>query len=136
MSSLDVQTIENVATVKSNGSAPPVFQNTSGTEIGTLCRAWVNFNGTGTVAIRGAFNVSSITDGGVGVYTVNFTTAMTDSNYSTVGSAKTADNSTAGGNNLSFAPYSFNTGSISMLSIDAGNGALKDAAVMTASVFR
>ena len=49
------------------------------------CRAWVNFNGTGTVAIRGSGNVSSITDNGVGDYTVNFTTAMPDTNYSAVG---------------------------------------------------
>ena len=48
------------------------------------CRAWVNFNGTGTVAIRSSGNVSSITDGGVGVYTVNLTTAMPDANYSAV----------------------------------------------------
>ena len=46
------------------------------------CRAWVNFNGTGTVAIRASGNVSSITDVGVGEYTVNFTTAMSDANYS------------------------------------------------------
>lgn len=45
------------------------------------CRAWVNFNGTGTVAIRASGNVSSITDNGVGDYTINFTTAMSDSNY-------------------------------------------------------
>jgi hypothetical protein len=45
------------------------------------CRAWVNFNGTGTVAIRSSYNVSSITDNGVGDYTVNFTTAMPDANY-------------------------------------------------------
>ena len=45
------------------------------------CRAWVNFNGTGTVAIRASGNVSSITDGGVGIYTVNFTTAIVDANY-------------------------------------------------------
>lgn len=44
-------------------------------------KAWVNFNGTGTVAIRGSNNVTSITDGGTGIYTVNFTTAMTDANY-------------------------------------------------------
>jgi hypothetical protein len=48
------------------------------------CRAWVNFNGTGTVAIRASGNVSSITDNGVGDYTVNFTNAMVDANYSTV----------------------------------------------------
>jgi hypothetical protein len=46
------------------------------------CRAWVNFNGTGTVAIRGSGNVSSITDNGVGSYTVNFATDMPDANYS------------------------------------------------------
>lgn len=45
------------------------------------CRAWVNFNGAGTVAIRGSGNVSSISDNGNGDYTVNFTTAMPDSNY-------------------------------------------------------
>ena len=45
------------------------------------CRAWVNFNGTGTVAIRASGNVTSITDNGVGDYTANFTTAMPDANY-------------------------------------------------------
>ena len=50
-----------------------------------LCKAWVNFNGTGTVAIRAAYNVSSITDNGTGDYTVNFTTALADANYSIVG---------------------------------------------------
>ena len=45
------------------------------------CRAWVNFNGTGTVAIRGSGNVTSITDNGTGDYTVNFTTALVDTNY-------------------------------------------------------
>jgi hypothetical protein len=50
------------------------------------CRAWVNFNGTGTVAIRASGNVSTITDAGTGQYTVNFATAMPDTNYATVGS--------------------------------------------------
>ena len=48
------------------------------------CRAWVNFNGTGTVSINGSGNVSSITDRGTGAYTVNFSTAMPDANYSAV----------------------------------------------------
>jgi hypothetical protein len=48
------------------------------------CRAWVNFNGTGTVAIRASGNVTSITDGGTGIYTVNFTTALPDDDYSVV----------------------------------------------------
>ena len=51
------------------------------------CRAWVKFNGTGTIAINGSGNVSSITDGGVGTYTVNITTAIVDANYSVVTTA-------------------------------------------------
>jgi hypothetical protein len=50
------------------------------------CRAWVNFNGTGTVAIRASGNVSSITDNGTGSYTINFATAMPDANYSAIAS--------------------------------------------------
>jgi len=59
----------------------------SGTAPLYMCRAWVNFNGTGTVAIRASGNVSSITDNGTGDYTVNFTTAMVDVNYSASGTA-------------------------------------------------
>lgn len=54
--------------------------NTDNTE-NYKCRAWVNFNGTGTVAIRASGNVSSITDNGTGDYTVNLTTTMPDTNY-------------------------------------------------------
>jgi hypothetical protein len=53
----------------------------SGTAPLYMARAWVNFNGTGTVAIRASGNVSSITDGGVGIYTVNFTTSLTDTSF-------------------------------------------------------
>jgi hypothetical protein len=59
----------------------------SGSAPSYSARAWVNFNGTGTVAIRASGNVSSITDNGTGDYTVNFTTAMSDANYSVVGQA-------------------------------------------------
>ena len=57
-----------------------------GNAAGMLCRAWVNFSGTGTVAIRASYNVSSIADNGTGIYTVNFTTAMPDANYAASGS--------------------------------------------------
>lgn len=63
---------------------PPQFNDGNGVQTGQLCRAWVNFNGTGTVAIRASFNVSSITDNGTGDYTVNFTNALADANYSVV----------------------------------------------------
>lgn len=56
----------------------------SGSAPAYACRAWANFNGTGTVAIRTSGNVSSITDDGVGLWTINFTTAMQDANYSAV----------------------------------------------------
>ena len=71
----------------------------SGSAPSYSARAWVNFNGTGTVAIRGSGNVSSITDnGGVGDYTVNFLTAMPDANYSLV--AATGNNSTFAGGSV------------------------------------
>jgi hypothetical protein len=54
----------------------------SQTVISGSAKAWVNFNGTGTVAIRASFNVSSITDNATGDYTINFTTALADTNYS------------------------------------------------------
>jgi hypothetical protein len=80
----------------STANTPPVFKDGNGTTIGTLCRAWVNFNGTGTVAIRASFNVSSITDNGTGTYTVNITNAMPDVNFSVV--VSTAGSAAAGGN--------------------------------------
>jgi hypothetical protein len=73
-------------TMKVNGTTGLTFPDTT-----TLAsagqasvRAWVNFNGTGTVAIRAAYNVTSITDNGTGDYTVNFTTALPDANYAAV----------------------------------------------------
>lgn len=54
----------------------------AGSETYFLTKAWVNFNGTGTVAIRAGGNVSSITDAGTGIYNVNFSTPISDANYS------------------------------------------------------
>jgi hypothetical protein len=80
----------------------------SGATPSYLCRAWVNFNGTGTVAIRASGNVSSITDGGTGNYTINFTTAMTDANYSAVALCGTGTD-TLQGNALSCAGFTTTT---------------------------
>jgi hypothetical protein len=63
------------------------IQDTSGNEMFTA-KAWVNFNGTGTVAIRDSGNVSSITDDGTGIYTVNFTNSMTSADFSAGGSGE------------------------------------------------
>jgi hypothetical protein len=86
----------SVGTLKSNTTSPPVVQNSAGTGIGTFCRAWVNFNGTGTVAIRASFNVSSITDNNTGNYSVNFTTAMPDANYCGLATAGNASSNVSG----------------------------------------
>jgi hypothetical protein len=73
--------------VLKNGVAntPPTIQDSAGTQIGTFCRAWVNFNGTtntgGFCTIRASFNVTSIADNGTGNYTVNITNAMPDADY-------------------------------------------------------
>ena len=76
-----------------NASTPSGLVNTADTSgiikvqsngVTTNALAWVNFNGTGTVAIRSSYNVSSITDNGTGDYTVNFTTALSDANYAYV----------------------------------------------------
>ena len=75
-----MSTIKTTTLSTQGGLTVPVDTVVNGT-----AKAWVNFNGTGTVAIRRAFNVSSITDNGTGFYTVNFTTAMPDANYAFAG---------------------------------------------------
>ena len=72
-----------ITTIKSSAvNTPTVFQDSAGTQVGTLCRAWVNFNGvSGSVGINAAFNVSSVTRNSTGDYTINFTNAFVDSNY-------------------------------------------------------
>jgi hypothetical protein len=67
--------------IANNGAISTVVPGGSTLYPAFACRAWVNFNGTGTVSIRGNGNVSSITDNGVGDYTVNFTSALADANY-------------------------------------------------------
>ena len=61
-------------------------QNLSG-----VAKTWVNFNGSGTVAIRDSFNVGSITDNATGDYTVNFATNMSNDDYAIAISVKVAD---------------------------------------------
>ena len=81
---MSVLQVTNVRSNSTSFNTPVVFQTSGGTENGTLCRAWVNFNGTGTVAIRADFNVNSITDNTTGDYTVNFSNALADANYSPI----------------------------------------------------
>lgn len=80
---LNQNTTGSAATVTGNATGSTFGFNSGYGSVVTAygCRAWVNFNGTGTVAIRASGNVSSITDNGTGDYTLNFTTAMPDVNY-------------------------------------------------------
>jgi hypothetical protein len=74
-----------------------VVEVPSGSAPSYTCRAWVNFNGTSTVAIRASGNVSSITDHGTGQFSINFTVAMPDTNYAAVGTGGASGNSDAVG---------------------------------------
>ena len=95
------------------------------------CRAWVNFNGTGTVAIRGSGNVSSITDRNTGRYTVNLTNAMPDTNYSAVVSGSTNNGDNVG---ESFQAY---VSSTTAIPITSGNtSAFLDSPTVCVAIFR
>lgn len=105
-------------------------------------RAWVNFNGTGTIAIRASGNVSSITDGGAGNYTVNFTTAMQDTNYSVCTTARRVSandfnfgamlrGTTSAGTN-----YPLSTSSCNVICGTVTNATFADSDVFCVSVFR
>jgi hypothetical protein len=95
------------------------------------CRAWVNFNGTGTIAIRSSGNVSSITDGGTGLYTVNLTTAMPDANYSVATVVRNTGGNFGYALEADVVAGSFNLGLRNTL-----NGSLYDSATVCAVVVR
>jgi hypothetical protein len=127
----DAVTIDNSQNLKFNSGFGSVA-----TAYG--CRAWVNFNGTGTVAIRDSGNVSSITDNGSGHYTINFTTTLPDTNYCMV-SGPSHDNNTDG---AAFSVRSHN-GTISTSSIEiltayanANNNGVLDMATIGVAILR
>jgi hypothetical protein len=114
------------------------IKNTSNVEVYT-CKAWVNFNGTGTVAIRASGNVSSITDLGTGRYTITFTNALTDANYC-VTSACSPSGSTTMYSPLVFAgaPWSTAAPSTTAFSIvtNKNDTNVSDTSYITLAVFR
>lgn len=118
----------------SNGNAAPSWQNASG-GAGTL-EAWVNFNGTGTVAIREDGNVSSITDNGTGRYQINFSTALTDTNYAVCGLAgRSISNNNVVGLGGSPQNVSMLTTSCRIITTNIG-GTASDMDYITVAVFR
>ena len=119
--------------VTSNGSGDIQFNSGYGSVATAYgCRAWVNFNGTGTVAIREDGNVSSITDNGAGKYTINFTTAMPDANY-----AFSITAGTISGNYLFGTPYTNNptTTALQFETVNPSSTSI-DAAYVCVSIFR
>jgi hypothetical protein len=126
-----------------NGVAltPPTISDVNNVAIGTFCRAWVNFNGTGTVAIRASFNVTSITDNGTGDYTVNFTNAMPDVNYSPCVSS--GFGSSAGSPSTSMTIFANSAGTVApttssfrFYGLYSGSFLASDSAYYCVSVFR
>lgn len=115
--------------------------NATGSAPVYACRAWVNFNGTGTVAIRASGNVSSITDNGVGDYTINFATALPDANYSAVLTSLALN-----GNNHDFAvqiagvaasgPTTMTASALRIMSGTVTAAGNADAVTICASIFR
>lgn len=99
------------------------------------CVAWVNFNGTGTVAINSSYNVTNITDNDVGDYTINFTSNLVDANYVVVGSAiRTGTGSTSIVQLHQTTPMSVSSCRISITSGDTNTNV--DCSIVTIAIFR
>jgi hypothetical protein len=119
-------------TIQNDTSSPPTFRNNS-VEIGTLCRAWVNFNGVPTVSIRASFNVSSITRNGTGDYTVNFTNALPDANYS---AQQCASDGSVGAGRLAFGYWAAQTTTAYRIIATTFAGGSYDAPIVAVVIFR
>lgn len=121
------------STLVTNATLPAQL-NASGSAPIYACRAWVNFNGTGTVAIRASGNVSSITDNGTGDYTVNFTTAMPDANYCVAGNGEVV----LGARTVLLQPVNgtYAVGSVRVLCINNATDVATDTTTTNVAVFR
>lgn len=141
----DTQTLTNKTLTSPTLTTPNIdsaqVATVSGTAALYFCRSWVNFNGTGTIAIRASGNVSSITDGGVGIYRVNFTTSMPDVNFATTASvagAGSVNNSTCAFlvNATSASVQTSNVAYVDVWCYHPGNQAAQDNVWCSVSVFR
>ena len=97
------------------------------------CRAWVNFNGTGTPAIRASGNCSSITDSGTGAYVVNMTNALPDTNYAPISCGNNTAGSAAQNSMYNSTPVTTSTFTVNIVT---NGGGPRDDAVVTSAVFR
>lgn len=115
------------------------IMDVSGSAPSFTCRAWVNFNGTGAVAIRGSGNVSSITDNGAGNYTVNFASAMPDTNYNIVGNIRSNSPGNSSAYGMSLQQGDTKTTSQSQVRayvVNAGGNGFFDTEEMNVTIFR
>jgi hypothetical protein len=117
----------------STTGTPPQFNDGSGTQIGTLCRAWVNYNGANGT-IRASFNISSVTRNGTGDYTINFSNSMADTNYSYSGAM--APNSTSTVVILAESSATTRTASLFRIYTSAQGGTVFDPPICMVLVFR
>ena len=101
-----------------------------------VAKAWVNFNGTGTVAIRANYNVSSITDNGTGQYTVNFTTAMSDTNFVAICTGSGGTPTTGSNYNRTLEGSPNTTSSVRCISYAPNNTAIVDIPCCFVAIFR
>lgn len=127
----------NVDVIQSSTAGTPVqFNDGNGTQVGTLCRAWVNFNGTTSPGtIRASFNVSSVTRNGTGDYTVNFTNAMIDANYCVASSCAEGTETPSGNNSRSLSPKTFSTTSVRVVNL-FGSAFVADLSYELVCIFR
>jgi hypothetical protein len=116
-------------------SALPNALNATGSAPMYACRAWVNFDGGGTVAIRASGNVSSITDNGVGDYTVNFTTDMEDANYAATANWTNGSSSSRYAQDGPAIPVTYGVGSVRILLTDGAADA-HDGSIVSVAIFR
>jgi hypothetical protein len=133
---LNQNTTGSAATVTGNATGSTFGFNSGYGSVATAygCRAWVNFNGTGTVAIRGSANVTSITDNGTGLYTINITTAISDANYSVAGAGHRVSGSYSAYINTDSSAVQ--TTSACKIASSNDTGALVDSAYITVAIFR
>jgi hypothetical protein len=99
-------------------------------------KAWVNYKGTTTVSIRASYNVSSVTVVGTGTYTINFTNAFADANYSIVGFSSFGANPAPAGILSAGNDFAPTASSCPLKSGNTTSGNTQDAPYFCAAFFR
>jgi len=122
-----------LATTAYTRTAIPDVLNATGSAPMYACRAWVNFDGTGTVTIRASGNVSSITDNGTGDYSVNFTTDMEAGNYAAT--ANWTNGLSRDGQEGQAIPVTYDVGWVRIRLTD-GNGGARNGSIVSVAIFR